>query len=117
MLFSFQISVFFSLGQLIVSRQENLIAGKGAQPKAVVFSVLQHLNYFLNITVPVLVRMDITGQRFVFIQKYNNVKIGLYQIFRNLALCYLEACTIPSRITSLQELFNQKKVKSVFDSK
>lgn len=112
-----QLSYFcgFCLGQLIVSRQEDLITDKDAQPKAVIFSMLQHLNNFLNVTVPVLVRMDITDLRFiVFIQKYSNVKIGLYQIFRNLAVCYLESCTIPSRITSLQELFNQKKRKISF---
>lgn len=68
----------------MVSRQEDLIADKGAQPKAVIFSMLQHLSNFLNLTIPVLVRMDITDQRYVvFIQKYNNVKIGLYQIFRS----------------------------------
>lgn len=105
----------FSHVQLIVSRQEDLIAIKGAQPKAVVFSMIQHLNTFMTLTILVLVRMDITDQRFVvFIQKYNNVKIGLYQILRNLALCYLESCTIPSRITSLQELFNHKKSKISF---
>lgn len=76
-----QLSYFcgFCLRQLIVSRQEDLIADKDAQPKAVVFSMLQHLNNFLNLTVPVLVRMDITDQRFVaLIHKYNKVKIGLY---------------------------------------
>lgn len=55
MLFSFQISVFFSLGQLIVSRQENLIENKGAQDKAVILSMLQHLNNFLNVTIPELI--------------------------------------------------------------
>lgn len=103
-----------SLGQLIVSKQEDPIADKGAQSKAVVFSMLQHLNHFLNLTIPALVRMDITDQRFVVSKKYNNIKIGLYQIFRNLAVCYLESCTIPSRITPLQELFNQKKSKISF---
>lgn len=95
--------------------REYTIADKGAQPRAVTFPMLQYLNSFLNLTLSVLVRMDITNQRFgSLIQKYKDTKIGLDQIFGQLLLRYLKSCTIPSRITSLQELFNKKTTKITF---
>lgn len=111
----FLFSVYFMGNCLQIRWWEYLTEGKTAQTKAVRFPILQYLNSFLNLTLHVLVRMDTTSQRFVcLIQKYKNEKIGLVRIFRQFIACYLKFCTIDGRITSLQELFNQKKRKTTF---